>query len=297
MRHAGRNLSHAGISAAAFTLIELLVVVAILALLMSILLPSLANARDRARTSVCLTNLRGLGYAVHSYCGDNKGTILPARYRVPSSEGTARSDSPDMWGTILVNLKYISAPTHTNRPDITRADSPLRCPSGTNRLGIDPANYLGDGLTGVPPEAIQKDPSGAGCYPQQSTSTGKTFYVDCWYGINAETWKTELTPFVNYPNDGGGKILYSLDRLKRAGDLVGIIDGWWLVDVWWERINARHDRVSRTNILLMDGHAKTFDTATLPFGYHLRVPYNQEPFLSSPYPFWHLDQITYFKWQ
>lgn len=57
----------------AFTLIELLVVVAIIALLISILLPSLNQARRQARTIVCLNNLRTQGQACHFYADDNKG--------------------------------------------------------------------------------------------------------------------------------------------------------------------------------------------------------------------------------
>jgi len=51
----------------AFTLIEILVVVAILALIISILLPSLKRARDRAKITVCLTNLHDTGQAMFQY--------------------------------------------------------------------------------------------------------------------------------------------------------------------------------------------------------------------------------------
>jgi prepilin-type N-terminal cleavage/methylation domain-containing protein len=54
-----------------FTLIELLVVIAIIALLVSILMPSLAQAKRLARTSVCLANLHHVGPAVGMYINAN----------------------------------------------------------------------------------------------------------------------------------------------------------------------------------------------------------------------------------
>jgi len=59
-----------------FTLIELLVVVAIIAVLVAILLPALASARDAARQTVCLSNLRQLGGAHLQYVADNSDTFV-----------------------------------------------------------------------------------------------------------------------------------------------------------------------------------------------------------------------------
>ena len=64
----------------AFTLIELLVVIGIIAIMLSILLPTLSKVRQQALNTNCASNLRQIVMACHSYAADNKG-FLPARFR------------------------------------------------------------------------------------------------------------------------------------------------------------------------------------------------------------------------
>jgi len=78
--------------ASGFTLIELLVVVAIIALLVSILMPSLGRAKDLARQAVCASQLHEIGLAAHMY-GSATGGALPMVPRMHhGGNGTGQVD-------------------------------------------------------------------------------------------------------------------------------------------------------------------------------------------------------------
>ena len=75
-----------------FTLVELLVVIGIIALLISILLPSLNRARETANRVKCSSNLRQVGQAILLYSNENKGNYPRTRYNAGSTTVNSQSD-------------------------------------------------------------------------------------------------------------------------------------------------------------------------------------------------------------
>lgn len=88
--------------ASGFTLIELLVVVSIIALLISILTPSLSRARQQAKGTVCLTRLSEFMKGVTAYAGDNHFALPPMWYKVIDSDASPRHG----WAEVLYADMY-----------------------------------------------------------------------------------------------------------------------------------------------------------------------------------------------
>lgn len=95
-----------------FTLIELLVVIAIIAILASMLMPALQQARERGRSSSCLSNGKQIGNAIMLYVDANDAMI--PELSVKNAQGGKVSWGAHLWNQKLVpNEKLFYCPTST----------------------------------------------------------------------------------------------------------------------------------------------------------------------------------------
>ena len=103
----------------AFTLVELLVVIGIIAVLAALLFPVFSRAREQARRTKCLSNLRTLGQAAFVYANNHKD-------RLPNGNGPNVFDDPVAANWVMVNFA-----------DEVKDGRVFHCPSDKDENGPD----------------------------------------------------------------------------------------------------------------------------------------------------------------
>ena len=210
MKHRGSGASN---SSSAFTLIELLVVIAIIAILAAILFPVFAQAREKARSISCLSNLKQIGLAVIAYTEDYDETF-------PQAQDSTWQDN---WNVALIpyvrSTQVFRCPSDSG--PVTPEDSYYVPWAGPQMSYVCNAEYGWSGTFQANNFGGLFLPTGAGVDSALNNATARTLASVTFPSATVAITERDQV----YPNVcGGGKVINNMFNYGRSW--VGEEDGW-----------------------------------------------------------------------
>ncbi|MFM8496748.1 MAG: DUF1559 domain-containing protein [Planctomycetia bacterium] len=188
-----------------FTLVELLVVIAIIAVLIGLLLPAVQTARESARRSSCMNNLKQIGLAMHSYESAEK--CFPPAY-------TGTTNAEWSWGTFILpygeqtpiydrfdplNVTLTTFLSSAGAVEALQTAMPAyRCPSDSRfRPVFDPAVMTANGASA-----------------QRTIGSALATAMSSYVGNNTSRRPTDLGRLSGNPSDGANGIFWRSSNLR-----------------------------------------------------------------------------------
>ena len=216
---------------------------------MTILLPSLSNAKQRSQTAVCLSNQKQIGIAIMMYSKSHNYALPGAGYS---------------WANIIGSKDYLNVPTVEKFVNgqanvaVTQENSAFRCPSGrADQLSVHSTTNQ---TNWVSLEETQR-PWRSGATSNDYNKSRFPGSHDIWYGVVASKGRTGVPwtmPIWEKVTTKWPKLMYI--EIPEGG--AAIHDGTHHQHTHkgsnQGRISPRHNNDKFTNVLFYDGHAGTF---------------------------------------
>lgn len=188
----------------AFTLVELLVVIGIIAVLISLLLPSLNRARQMASRTACASNLRQIGIAMLTYTNENRGFLPPPGLSV-GTRFTGLGTPP--WEISIMkymNMKMTWDPTKGESAPASFNIGAFRCPADPReQSGIPRKSYAI--VWGAFREPSGTNPPANGIRSPYTSDLKKTAVYGDW-GYRSGQWRARDMQLAATDGSGAGRV-------------------------------------------------------------------------------------------